>query len=343
MEDNENKRLRYSVWPDQTIEVPPVLVCSAELRKGEIFYDHRGEHPSRFAGEDMNHVHNVDLPSELYLRELMALDLKSDDAILAFVQEFGALGYAGRLGEDRTTTPFAFLPNWLSLDPKSYLRSTKYNPDRLQPKKHVRGYAVQTLESARIHASALRDAVRLWQVQSGQMTLDVLGQEWELPAVPFWDTYYLQEVREAMKHGWEVLAFRKWAASKGHVNLLPPQDANTALVVLSEILAPGLKWFTPELYILSPGADSPTTQITSLYPALCLQLFNHIAEEAIYLRCHNEKCGRLFVRQRGRARQGKYHTSGVMYCSDYCARAQGQREIRRRKAKSSARGRREQP
>jgi hypothetical protein len=61
-----------------------------------------------------------------------------------------------------------------------------------------------------------------------------------------------------------------------------------------------------------------------------LQLVNDLAEEVPYLRCANESCGRLFVRQRGRTEHGGNRMRGVMYCSNTCARAQYQRERRRR-------------
>jgi hypothetical protein len=69
---------------------------------------------------------------------------------------------------------------------------------------------------------------------------------------------------------------------------------------------------------------------TTLYSIAMLQLVNDLAEEVPYLRCANETCGRLFVRQRGRTTYGGNRMRGVMYCSNTCARAQYQREKRRR-------------
>jgi hypothetical protein len=68
----------------------------------------------------------------------------------------------------------------------------------------------------------------------------------------------------------------------------------------------------------------------TLYSVAMLQLVNDLAEEVPYLRCANETCGRLFARQRGRTTYGGNRMRGVMYCSNTCARAQYQREKRRR-------------
>jgi hypothetical protein len=134
-----------------------------------------------------------------------------------------------------------------------------------------------------------------------------------------------------MRGAWELPPV---SLSKQESPYVPPTDANQALFLLRDILNAGLQTIQARLVIHEPGAEPLGSEVlTNLYTALCLQLFNHIIENAVYIRCHNEKCNRLFVRQRGRAKQGKYHTTGVMYCSDYCARAQGQRELRRRKAK----------
>jgi hypothetical protein len=71
-----------------------------------------------------------------------------------------------------------------------------------------------------------------------------------------------------------------------------------------------------------------------LYSICCLEIYNHLVEQTAFRRCQNERCGRLFVRQVGRARFGQHRTRGVLYCSASCARAQAQRELRRRRRAS---------
>jgi len=68
-----------------------------------------------------------------------------------------------------------------------------------------------------------------------------------------------------------------------------------------------------------------------------MELFNHIVEDARYLHCANTNCGRLFVRQQGRAQRGQHRTSGVKYCSPRCARAQAKRDKRQELREQAAR------
>ena len=69
---------------------------------------------------------------------------------------------------------------------------------------------------------------------------------------------------------------------------------------------------------------------SSLASALMVQLHNLIVDGLEIRRCANETCGRPFTRQRGRAVKGQYRNTGVIYCDAACAKAQMQREYRRR-------------
>ncbi len=67
----------------------------------------------------------------------------------------------------------------------------------------------------------------------------------------------------------------------------------------------------------------------ALYSIAALQMFNDFVEQVDFRTCAAEKCGRTFVRQRGRS-QFYSRTGGVLYCSASCANSQAQREWRRR-------------
>lgn len=86
----------------------------------------------------------------------------------------------------------------------------------------------------------------------------------------------------------------------------------------------------------SIGIGDLSDRYPTVYSAAFLQLYNHLVEGATVHHCANEKCGRAFVRQRGRAAYRQHRTTGVKYCSRECARAQAQRELRRRRKQESS-------
>ncbi len=74
-----------------------------------------------------------------------------------------------------------------------------------------------------------------------------------------------------------------------------------------------------------------------LYSIAVLQMFNDFVEQVDFRTCAAEKCGRTFVRQRGRS-QSYSRTTGVLYCSASCANAQAQREWRRKQREKRKNG-----
>ena len=156
------------------------------------------------------------------------------------------------------------------------------------------------IEAFRVWARLLRDMVKMWNVVQGGESLRELVAQWE----------------------------SSWSA---------PSRPEGVLGELATWLNVGLAPFQVHTLV---GRDAAKYGVPfpSLFSVACLQLANHIAENARYSRCANETCGRLFVRQRGRAKHNQHRTTGVDFCSRHCAWAQGQREWRRRQPKVKKQG-----
>ncbi len=90
-----------------------------------------------------------------------------------------------------------------------------------------------------------------------------------------------------------------------------------------------------QVRVTTPSGTSMALPQVTAFSVAALQLLNDLALQTPLRHCGNVRCpyGGVFTRQRGRAQYGQHRTSGTKYCSSTCARAQGERERRRRQTK----------
>ena len=299
-----DRRSRFQVmsWPGVRVPVPPVEVPTLTHFDGKVM------------GFDAPVRWPVELPMELYLREVVDLDLASSEAIRAFSEQFGPIAlpglkditpeetvpYAGPLGANRLTAP---RPDVVA---ELRRRAIDEAPDEGTAQERPSMYL--HLEEFRLHVRLLRDLTRIWQAHQAGEGYAAVTEQWESQAFGITELLLVSALNLETMLVWFLASHLNQGLRDFHIAL----DVGSTDDALP--------------YRFRGGALQP-----SLYAVLCLQLWNHIVEGATYRRCQNERCGRLFVRQRGRAKRHQHRTEGVKYCSKDCARSQAQRELRRRR------------
>lgn len=234
---------------------------------------------------------------EAYL-DLIAVDLEDSASIMSFVDVYGELGMRhGRAVSERTMLAGFALFHGQEQISESLMegREEAFKAVGIHPA------SGETLDEFRWGAVCMRDFVAAWRAVQGE--LDPASHIWECP---IWE--YQHKVEEV------------------------PWRGDGAVTVLTAGLGEALECFGPSI---SATPTAPIYDDHWMFEICCLELFNHMVEQAAYRKCTNETCGRFFVRQRGRALHGQHRTRGVKYCSAGCAKMQASREYRRRKSASN--------
>lgn len=266
---------------------------------------------------------------EIYL-QLFLLDIDDEESIERWINEFDyfsihARGTPFRPGSDH---PYPFLESYPMFDAADDVEhidpECRWFPKVLEEESHATRMAAcfgddldnpsvilkPTVEEFQWAVRCLRDLARTyWCLSTGS---DGAELAWDNPLI---------ELSYATKDGnwWD-----QWAMEE----------------FLSDTLKVALAGFSPRLIedelkkLQGPDRVSELSEqfaaSLDLFTICCLELFNHIAERAVYKSCANLSCGRWFVRQAGRSAHDQRRRTGVKFCSHRCARAHTQRAYRER-------------
>ena len=306
------QQIALTTWPGGRQPIPPVACYPVMLSDGAIAVDWEAQgEPGDAWLEEM--------PAELYLRGLMDLDLDDQVAMADFVFQHGWfckpdwISLPRHLTRDgwgigELSTQLAAIDALIGGITEARRARMREAPAIWETTRAYRGFI--HIDEMRVHVEFLRNAVRVWDALSGGRTLEEMREQWE--------------------------------GDLGLPRMLEPGpwDLETATrVYLQETVNAALAGFHLRLELREVEQQTDVELEPTTYEALTLQLFNDVATNTPYRRCANEPCGKLFSPVPMSAKYGSRKFHGEKYCSVQCARAQSQRDYRRRqKTRKAATG-----
>jgi hypothetical protein len=298
---------------------------------------------SYFMLTDEERLRAVAAPEDLFLRELLAIRPVEPGSVVDFVRSYGPLTLASDVYRVRPGARFqpghGVLGERLGTELDLALAHDAAGSHRYGVLEHMR-------------AASVDDSIEL--VRQGGV-----GSDREKTSAS-WTGYTLRgqlamiSVFQAVVENWVTIMDDAWGGAIDALDVLVPVQLQAPWVsrglptpesiielldTLTELVTavagsvrPHIEVAHPELERLKTAHGRPIPDVTTV---LCLQLMRFVARGAPAQRCVNETCGRLFTRHRGRSQYGQTKSTAIMYCSSNCARAQAQREYRRRQKPSS--------
>ncbi|WP_433355584.1 hypothetical protein ACQP25_17125 [Microtetraspora malaysiensis] len=239
-----------------------------------------------------------ELPPDFYMRELLELSPDDVEAAADLMRTYGKLFDLDN----------AELSESLLFDAADELQDI---PDQgiLWDAHSVRGIHRGIVA---LHLEAAQEAVRTWLACQDEGGLEELVE-------PHITDEWLQKLRQQ-----NTDRDREWPESLDELRKF----------AISERISDLRETINSALSRFSIGLGDLSDRDPTIYSVSFLQLYNHLAEGMPIKHCANEPCPVRFARQRGTAEYGYHRTQGVKYCSRGCARAQAQRELRRRRRKA---------
>jgi hypothetical protein len=257
-----NEKFRLSYWPAKTDVLPQVFQADVDEDDGRILVG------------PITGCRRID--KEVFLRQLLELNLDAADGVAGFIARNGVLVPAGE----------SFLPVAEEVGLPEALASSRACPAPSVPKD---GWRSLPLAEVVLYLRLLRDMVRV---------LDYEARYVRAEPEPRWV--------------WEST----WRAK--------PRVIQEKAEFLRRYLNAGIGGFRLQLNL----GRAPAVEPFYLYPVLCLQIANHMAEGRWYKVC--EECGGLFVEQKGSGAKHPWR-GRAKYCTRQCAvTASGRSDFKKR-------------
>jgi hypothetical protein len=265
MSRDERPVFRTTAWPGGVIEVPPVMLPTGTEIVTVSTYDvvrNRTDVPHIKASCGTT----TTIPEELALRVLRQVDCESPDALVDFMNRYGALVDFG------------------------------YDPHQMLP-------------------------------AQARPIADVVGNAHRLRAIVAHWFAFQNDDDDGIALAWSANGYQE------------PQSLEEAWDHWTDALNDGLRPIRARVDVVGPERHHGVEpRPVTAYTAMALQIYNDVATETAWKVCESESCRKLFARQEGRAQYGQNRTTGVIYCTKNCARAQAARRSRRNKSATKQRG-----